>query len=168
MICLREREGENASAMRRESEKKNGEEWDSFHMMNNERRRHSLSLSTYACRSIAFCIASLLTRTHIYARCQSRWKQKNKEYGHMRGKKPCLSCINSTLLSTRFLFPSFFPNPLHIWLALKQEITCLSLFHYTHTHTTSYAMRFVTHAISHASASSLRFSFFFLFLLLFW
>ena len=67
IICLWERENASTSGMGRESKRKNGEEWDSFHMMNNERRRHSLFfipllLSTYiyvARSSIAFCITSL-------------------------------------------------------------------------------------------------------------
>jgi len=98
-------------------------------------------------------------------RCHFRWIREREREREGREKNHCLSCINSSLRFVDMLFllflisiiiiPFFLP---HICLIRKQEITCLSrpFSLYTHMHTTSYAICFVTHAISHASTNSLQ------------
>lgn len=121
--------------------------------MNNERRRHSLSLQANACRSFAsivFCIASLPTHMHDANRGEGKFFSKTKKKNH------CRSCINrgkEWWSASRFSLRS-----------RKQEITCLSSSSpfFTSirdlcTHGSSlcaYAIRFVTHTISHASSNS--------------
>jgi len=153
----REREREKTHQRQQRDEnarKKTGEEWDSFHMMNNERRRYSLflSLSLYIyiiCRSfVDRVLHRIIATTHKHARCQSRWIQKKRGVQTYEKKNHCLSCINKqyTVVDTLFFphhlllffwfFVFFFFLPdfsySYIFACLKkQEITCPVLSHRT-------------------------------------
>ena len=98
-------------------------------------------------------------------RCHFRWiRERERE---RRKRKKSLSVMHKQFTTVRrYAFSSFSHQhhhhrnffAFHICLIRKQDITCLSrpFSLYTHMHTTSYAICFVTHAISHASTNSLQ------------
>ena len=134
-------------------------------MMNNERRRHSLSLSlslhmrvaSFVDRVLHRIVANTHSRTHLHGANLGECKKKERVRVYTK-KNQCLSSINSSLMSIRFFF-----LPLDICLTRKTGNN-LSFFPsfslYTHMHTASYAICFVTHAISHACTNSLLLHFF--------
>ncbi len=105
MICLRERERENASTGR-ESEKKNRR--GMRFVPHDEQRTTPLffSLSIYilyvARSSIAFCIASLLPHTNMHGANLGEYKKRGVQT--YEKKNHCLSCINKqyTIADTVF------------------------------------------------------------------
>jgi hypothetical protein len=80
-------------------------------MMNNERRRHSLSLSRHmrvARSSIAFCIASLLTHAHVYGANLGECKKIRSTSIEEEEEEKSVSFMHKRLTVVDMRFFSFF------------------------------------------------------------
>ena len=150
MICLKEAE--------REREKKNGERGMRFVPHDEQRTASSFSFSfPNACRSfVDRVLHRIAANIHLHCANLGECKTSARQVGKKANR--CLSCINSVRLGRE----TFSSSPLCHNCPRKQEITCLpcacartSCFHPRHARTASYAIRFVTHTISHACRNSL-------------